>query len=135
MTVAKDKKQLQEEKIIALRQKVKQLEEDKAKLIAQLVEMEELKQENERLKNRKSKFLNNSELIELPVQIESYFGIFPHSRKPSIIKCRPPIRSWTAFVRQSNWKLRFLYNRLENNTTFSFKFSFTQNYLHSPDVF
>jgi len=54
ITVAKDKKQLQEEKIIALRQKVKQLEEDKAKLIAQLVEMEELKQENERLKNRKS---------------------------------------------------------------------------------
>lgn len=62
ITVAKAKKQLQEEKIIALRQKVKQLEEDKAKLIAQLVEMEELKQENERLKNRKStNSLNNSE--------------------------------------------------------------------------
>ncbi|MEL7567986.1 MAG: DUF6262 family protein [Dehalobacterium sp.] len=62
IAVAKDKKQLQEEKIIVLRQKVKKLEEDKAKLIAQLVEMEELKQENERLNNRKSsKSLDNSE--------------------------------------------------------------------------
>lgn len=51
----KDKRQLQEEKIIALQEKVNQLEEDKAKLIAQLVQMEELKRENKRLKNQKDK--------------------------------------------------------------------------------
>lgn len=51
----KDKRQLQEEKIVALREKVKQLEEDKAKLIVQLVQMEELKRENKRLKNQKEK--------------------------------------------------------------------------------
>lgn len=51
----KDKRQLQEEKIASLRKKVKQLEEEKAKLIAQLVQMEELKQENKRLRNQKDK--------------------------------------------------------------------------------
>lgn len=54
--VIKNKSQLQEEKIIALREKVKQLETDKAKLIVQLVQMEELKRENQRLKNQKDKY-------------------------------------------------------------------------------
>lgn len=52
VAVKKDKVQLQVEKITALRERVKQLEEDKRKLIVQLVEMEELKDENERLKRR-----------------------------------------------------------------------------------
>lgn len=55
VVVKKDKRQLQEEKIAVLRGKVKQLEEDKEKLIVQLVQMEELRQENKRLKNRKDK--------------------------------------------------------------------------------
>jgi dihydrodipicolinate synthase/N-acetylneuraminate lyase len=52
IAVKKDKLQLQEEKITTLREKVKQLEEDKKKLIVQLVDYEELKQENERLKRQ-----------------------------------------------------------------------------------
>ncbi|MDU2066442.1 MAG: DUF6262 family protein [Sporomusaceae bacterium] len=52
VAVKKDKIQLQEEKITALRERVKQLEEDKKKLIVQLVGYEEIKDENERLKRR-----------------------------------------------------------------------------------
>jgi len=48
----KDKIQLQGEKITALREKVIQLEEDKKKLIVQLVNYEELKEENEQLKRQ-----------------------------------------------------------------------------------
>lgn len=44
--------QMQKEKIVSLREKIKQLETDKDKLIHQLVEMEELKQENERLRKQ-----------------------------------------------------------------------------------
>jgi co-chaperonin GroES (HSP10) len=54
----KDKKKLQEEKIIALRKRVKELEEEKKKLIDQLIQMEELKMENERLKNRTTQSLH-----------------------------------------------------------------------------
>lgn len=46
----KDKYQLQEEKIRVLRDMVNKLEQDKKKLIAQLVDYEELKTENEKLK-------------------------------------------------------------------------------------
>lgn len=52
MAVKKDKIQLKDEKIAALRLQVKKLEHDKEKLIIQLVDYEELKAENERLKNR-----------------------------------------------------------------------------------
>jgi len=52
VAVKKDKIQLQEEKVIALREKVKLLEDDKKKLIAQLIDHEELKEENERLKRQ-----------------------------------------------------------------------------------
>jgi hypothetical protein len=52
IVLKKDKVQLQEEKMITLRERVKQLEEDKKKLIVQLVDYEELKEENERLKRR-----------------------------------------------------------------------------------
>jgi hypothetical protein len=51
IAVGKDKVQLLNEKIKALREKVKELENDKNKLIVQLVDFEELKEENERLKN------------------------------------------------------------------------------------
>lgn len=52
VAVKKDKIQLQEQKIIAQREKIKQLEDDKKKLIAQLIDHEELKEENERLKRQ-----------------------------------------------------------------------------------
>jgi ABC-type Fe2+-enterobactin transport system substrate-binding protein len=48
----KNKMQLQEEKITALREKLKQLERDKSKLIEQLIELHELKEENNRLKEQ-----------------------------------------------------------------------------------
>ena len=48
--VKKDKMQLKDEKIASLRERVKQLEDDKKKLIEQLVDYEELRLENERLK-------------------------------------------------------------------------------------
>lgn len=50
VAVKKDKIQLQNEKVITLREQVKKLEQDKKKLIAQLIDYEELKAENERLK-------------------------------------------------------------------------------------
>jgi len=52
VAVKKDKTQLQEKKEMALREKVKKLEDDKRKLIAQLIDHEELKEENERLKRQ-----------------------------------------------------------------------------------
>lgn len=55
VVVKKDKVQLQEEKIIALRERVKQLKEDKKKLIFQLVGMEELREENKRLREQLDK--------------------------------------------------------------------------------
>lgn len=55
VVVKKDKVQLQEEKIIVLRKRIKQLEEDKKKLILQLVQMEELKNENDRLRKQLQK--------------------------------------------------------------------------------
>ncbi|KNZ42460.1 hypothetical protein AKG39_06600 [Acetobacterium bakii] len=55
VAVKKDKIQLQEKKVMALREKVKKLEDDKRKLIAQLVDHEELKEENERLKRQLTK--------------------------------------------------------------------------------
>jgi len=58
VAVKKDKVQLQEEKIIALREMVKQLEEDKENLIIQLVQMEELREENDRLKNQLTRISN-----------------------------------------------------------------------------
>lgn len=59
VAIKKDKIQLQEEKVIALREKVKQLEDDKKKLIAQLIDHEELKEENERLKRQLMKGWRN----------------------------------------------------------------------------
>lgn len=50
--VEKDKMKLKNKRIVALRDRIKQLEEDKRKLIIQLVNYEELKSENERLKRR-----------------------------------------------------------------------------------
>ncbi len=47
--------QLKDDKIAILRMQVKKLEEDKEKLIIQLVDYEELKSENERLKKQISK--------------------------------------------------------------------------------
>lgn len=52
VAVKKDKIQLQDEKIVTLREQVKKLEQDKKKLVAQLMDYEELKSENERLKKR-----------------------------------------------------------------------------------
>lgn len=52
VAIKKDKIQLQKEKVITLREKVKLLEDDKKKLIAQLIDHEELKEENERLKRQ-----------------------------------------------------------------------------------
>lgn len=49
MAVKKDKLRLKDEKITALREQVKKLEDDKKKLIIQLGDYEELKSENERL--------------------------------------------------------------------------------------
>ncbi|MDR0287146.1 MAG: DUF6262 family protein [Clostridiales bacterium] len=48
----KDRLQLQGEKISMLRQEINQLKSDKQKLIHQLIEMEALKQENDRLKRK-----------------------------------------------------------------------------------
>ena len=53
--VKKDKIQLKDEKIATLREQVKKLEDDKKKLIIQLVDYEELKSENERLKKQLAK--------------------------------------------------------------------------------
>ena len=50
VAVKKDKIQLKDDKIASLREQVKKLEDDKKKLIVQLVDYEELKSENERLK-------------------------------------------------------------------------------------
>ena len=55
IAVKKDKLQLKDDKIATLRMQVKKLEEDKEKLIIQLVDYEELKSENERLKKQLSK--------------------------------------------------------------------------------
>ena len=55
VAVKKDKLQLKDEKIAALREQVKKLEDDKKKLIVQLVDYEELKSENERLKKQLAK--------------------------------------------------------------------------------
>lgn len=52
IVIPKDKVHLQEEKITILRQRVKHLEEDKKKLIVQLVNYEELKEENTQLKKQ-----------------------------------------------------------------------------------
>ena len=54
VTVKKDTVQLKNEKIASLREQIKQLEDDKKKLIVQLVDYEELKSENERLKKQLS---------------------------------------------------------------------------------
>lgn len=59
MAAKRDKIQLQEKKVMALRKKVKKLEDDKRKLIAQLVDHEELKEENERLKRQLTKGLRD----------------------------------------------------------------------------
>ena len=50
VAVKKDRIKLKDEKIAALRLQVQKLEQDKKKLIEQLVDYEELRQENERLK-------------------------------------------------------------------------------------
>lgn len=52
VAIPKDKIQLQKEKIVALRERIKQLEKDKEKLIVQLVDYQELKEENVRLKRQ-----------------------------------------------------------------------------------
>ena len=52
IAVKKDKMQLKDDKIATLRMQVKKLEEDKEKLIIQLVDYEELKSENERLRKQ-----------------------------------------------------------------------------------
>ena len=55
VAVKKDKIKLKDEKIASLREQIKKLEDDKKKLIVQLVDYEELKSENERLKKQLSK--------------------------------------------------------------------------------
>ena len=55
VAVKKDKLQLKDDKISALREQIKKLENDKKKLIEQLVDYEELKAENERLKKQLAK--------------------------------------------------------------------------------
>ena len=55
LAVKKDKIQLKDDKIASLREQVKKLEDDKKKLIVQLVDYEELKSENERLKKQLAK--------------------------------------------------------------------------------
>ena len=55
VAVKKDKIQLKDDKIATLREQVKKLEDDKKKLIVQLVDYEELKSENERLKKQLAK--------------------------------------------------------------------------------
>jgi len=54
VAVKKDRMQLKDEKIASLRERIKQLEVDKKKLIEQLVDYEEMRQENERLKMKLS---------------------------------------------------------------------------------
>ncbi len=53
--IKKDKMHLKDEKIASLRERVKKLEEDKKKLILQLVDYEEIKSENDRLRKRLAK--------------------------------------------------------------------------------
>ena len=55
VAVKKDKIQLKDDKIATLREQVKKLEDDKKKLIIQLIDYEELKSENERLKKQLAK--------------------------------------------------------------------------------
>jgi len=55
VAVKKDKIQLNVEKIALLREQIRMLEDDKRKLILQLVDYEELKSENERLKRQLGK--------------------------------------------------------------------------------
>lgn len=55
VAVKKDKIQLKDDKIATLRELVKKLEDDKKKLIIKLVDYEELKSENERLKKQLAK--------------------------------------------------------------------------------
>lgn len=55
VAVKKDRMRLKDEKITALREQVKKLEDDKKKLIVQLVDYEEMKAENERLKKQLAK--------------------------------------------------------------------------------
>lgn len=55
VAIKKDKIQLKDEKITVLREQVKKLEQDKKNLIVQLVNYEELKTENERLKQQIAK--------------------------------------------------------------------------------
>ena len=55
VAVKKDKIQLKDDKIASLREQVKKFEDDKKKLIIQLVDYEELKSENERLKKQLAK--------------------------------------------------------------------------------
>ena len=52
VAVKKDKIQHKDQKIATLRAQVRKLEEDKKKLIVQLVDYEEPKSENERLKKQ-----------------------------------------------------------------------------------
>ena len=52
VAVKKDRIKLKDEKIAALRLRVQKLEQDKKKLIEQLVDYEELRFENERLKSK-----------------------------------------------------------------------------------
>lgn len=52
VAVKKDRIKLKDEKIAALRLQVQKLEQDKEKLIEQLVDYEELRLENERLKTK-----------------------------------------------------------------------------------
>ncbi len=52
VAVKKDRIKLKDEKIAALRLQVQKLEQDKKKLIEQLVDYEELRFENERLKSK-----------------------------------------------------------------------------------
>jgi len=54
MIIRKNKLQLKDDKILSLREKVTKLENDKRNLIAQLVNYEELKMENERLKKEQT---------------------------------------------------------------------------------
>lgn len=55
VAVKKDKLQLKDDKITTLREQVKKLEQDKKNLIVHLVDYEELKAENERLKQQLAK--------------------------------------------------------------------------------
>lgn len=52
VAIKKEKIQLLEEKVVKLLEEARRLKEDKKKLIVQLVQMEELKEENQRLKKQ-----------------------------------------------------------------------------------